>query len=408
MGSNTMAYIIRQVKASSIIKIQIVYEFKRFLDRLIDDDAIDVPHEDAQATIGDTNDPFTSISMSKNFADKNIAANDAYILIDDIFGKNKTGFIDGSYKRSNTDEVLGRRAKHVCEELMETYDKVDGSITFGLHHKIHTLKQNGSSIADYYHKLNAMWKQFDAMIELRKCTCHAVDNLKNYNKLIKLMQFLMGLDDYYMQIRSSILSREVLPDVRCAYATISSEESHRVASGSIAGSSQKNQAYAFVSNIIGYPVDFGKKKLGQNVKGKNISNNNSVGSSSSSGFTDEQMTTLISLIKDNKVERMCRPIWQSKMISDGKIVNSSANQHMTNTDKELNNVYDISHIKIKVDHPNGTKALISKIGNLRLPNGLVLFDVLVVTKYYVSLISVHKLAKDNKILVAFDESRCIS
>ncbi|GJS88046.1 ribonuclease H-like domain-containing protein [Tanacetum coccineum] len=96
---------------------------------------------------------------------------------------------------------------------------------------------------------------------------------------------------------------------------------------------------------------------------------------------------------------------ESKMISDGKIVDSSANQHLTNTDKELNNVYDISHIKIKVDHPNGTKDLISKIGNLGLPNGLVLFDVLVVPKYGVTLISVHKLAKDNKIFVAFDESR---
>ncbi|GKE65453.1 ribonuclease H-like domain-containing protein [Tanacetum coccineum] len=76
-------------------------------------------------------------------------------------GKNKTGFIDGSCKRSNIDEVLGR--------------------------------------------------QWD--------------------------RFLMGHDDSYMQIRSSILSREVLPYVRSACATISSEESHRVASGSIADSS---------------------------------------------------------------------------------------------------------------------------------------------------------------------------
>ncbi|GJX72609.1 hypothetical protein Tco_0309780 [Tanacetum coccineum] len=130
MGSNTMAYIIRQVKSSLIIKMnsysvdkndpkdvqlqnkdimydiassvetiistwdfvekmnysltlkQVMarsfYEFKRFLDRLNDDDAIALPHEDAQATLGDTNDLFTSISMSKDFADNNIAANDAY------------------------------------------------------------------------------------------------------------------------------------------------------------------------------------------------------------------------------------------------------------------------------------------------------------------------------------------
>ncbi|GJQ94182.1 ribonuclease H-like domain-containing protein [Tanacetum coccineum] len=93
--------------------------------------------------------------------------------------------------------------------------------------------------------------------------------------------------------------------------------------------------------IIGYPADLKKKKNGQNTKGKNILNNNDVGSSSSSGFTDEQTATLISLIKDNKV---------------GK--NMQAN--------------------MTVRHPNGTEAFISKIGNLKLPNGLVLFDVLVI------------------------------
>ncbi|GJU76067.1 ribonuclease H-like domain-containing protein [Tanacetum coccineum] len=120
--------------------------------------------------------------------------------------------------------------------------------------------------------------------------------------------------------------------------------------------------------IIGYPADFGKNKPGQNVKGKSISNNNSVGSSSSSGFTNEQMATIISLIKDNKV---------------GKNVEAN----------------------MAVGHPDGTEAFISKIGNLRLPNGLVLFDMLVTLEYCVTLISVHKLAKDNNILVAFDESR---
>nr|GEU65714.1 hypothetical protein [Tanacetum cinerariifolium] len=94
-------------------------------------------------------------------------------------GKNKTGFINGSC----------RRAKHVWDELKETYDKADGS---------------------------------------------------KHNQLIKLMQFLMGLDDTYMQIRSSILSRENILDVRSAYAIISNEESHMIATGSVSGTSQRN------------------------------------------------------------------------------------------------------------------------------------------------------------------------
>ncbi|GJS70337.1 ribonuclease H-like domain-containing protein [Tanacetum coccineum] len=330
-------------------------------------------------------------------------------------GKNKIGFIDGSCKRSNTDEVLGKqwdrvnaivlgwilnsiseelflsqifskRAKHVWEELKETYDKVDGSIMFGLHNQINTLKHNGSFIADYYHKLNALWKQFDAMIELPKCVCNTSESFKKH---------------------------KTLPDVRSAYATISSKESHRVIVGNIAGSSQRNQASAFVSNvpnsqnfqrsnqnfsvgpsrpnhmnntrqgrgsglnnnrpsggfglvcencrfnghtidscfkIIGYPIDFGKKKCGQNFKKQSVSNNNYVRKSSSYGFVDEQMATLISLIKNNKV---------------GKNV----------------------HANMEVGHLNGTEAYISKIGNLRLSNGLTLYDVMVIPEYCVTLIS---------------------
>ncbi|GJS19359.1 hypothetical protein Tco_0447991 [Tanacetum coccineum] len=146
--------------------------------------------------------------------------------------------------------------------------------------------------------------------------------------------------------------------------------------------------------IIGYPADFGKKKSNQSFKGKNIYNNNSVRTSSSSGFTDEQMATLIFLIYDNKI---------GKNVQDNMV---GANQHMTYTDKELDNILDISHLKLKVGHPNGTKAFIYKIGNLKLSNGLTLYGVLVIPKYCVTFISVHKLAKENKVVVAFDENKC--
>ncbi|GJV17686.1 hypothetical protein Tco_1363009 [Tanacetum coccineum] len=107
-----------------------------------------------------------------------------------------------------------------------------------------------------------------------------------------------------------------MPTEKSAYATISSEESHKVSSGSVFGSYLRNQASGFGSNvpnrgkfskgidrcfkIIGYLANFGKKKSGQVTKGKNVSNN-AVRSSSYFGFTDEQMATLIYLIKDNKV-----------------------------------------------------------------------------------------------------------
>ncbi|GJW82057.1 ribonuclease H-like domain-containing protein [Tanacetum coccineum] len=123
--------------------------------------------------------------------------------------------------------------------------------------------------------------------------------------------------------------------------------------------------------IISYPADFGKKKSNQSFKGRNVSNNNAVGTNSSSGFTDEQMATLISLIKDNKNGKNAHAN-MAELVCNGKIVNSWASQHMTYIDKELDNVLDISHLKIKVGYPNGTEDFISKIGNLKLSNGLIL------------------------------------
>ncbi|GJY29242.1 hypothetical protein Tco_0405009, partial [Tanacetum coccineum] len=48
-----------------------------------------------------------------------------------------------------------------------------------------------------------------------------------HNKLMKLMQFLMGLDDVYLPIRSSLLTQTELPDVKDAFVIVCREESHR-------------------------------------------------------------------------------------------------------------------------------------------------------------------------------------
>ncbi|XP_071740248.1 uncharacterized protein [Rutidosis leptorrhynchoides] len=94
--------------------------------------------------------------------------------------KNKVGFIDGTCVKSTTDPALASQwdrcnsvvlswilssiseelymgqifpnnASAVWKDLSDTYDKVDGSVTFNLHHKINSLTQSGSYVADYYH-----------------------------------------------------------------------------------------------------------------------------------------------------------------------------------------------------------------------------------------------------------------
>ncbi|GJU24701.1 ribonuclease H-like domain-containing protein [Tanacetum coccineum] len=82
--------------------------------------------------------------------------------------------------------------------------------------------------------------------------------------------FLMGLGDTYMQIRSSIPSRETLPEVRSAYDTIYSKESYRVfASGSSFRTSQRSQTSAFVSNAPN-KGSFQRNQTSSNVHRPNV------------------------------------------------------------------------------------------------------------------------------------------
>nr|GEW06902.1 ribonuclease H-like domain-containing protein [Tanacetum cinerariifolium] len=54
-----------------------------------------------------------------------------------------------------------------------------------------------------------------------------IENVSKHDQLVKLMQFLMVLNDVYQPIRSSLLTRETLPTVKDAFTIVSKEESHR-------------------------------------------------------------------------------------------------------------------------------------------------------------------------------------
>ncbi|GKC14178.1 hypothetical protein Tco_1010960 [Tanacetum coccineum] len=136
----------------------------------------------------------------------------------------------------------------LCREvkLCETYDRIAGSIMFNLLQKINSFKQGGLLVSEYYHKLNSLWREFDILTKLPDYTCVARTEGVNHDKMLKLMQFLMGLDDIYQPIRSNILTREILLEVKDAFVIVSREESHRgIPFSSV--KTDKPQASAFMS-----------------------------------------------------------------------------------------------------------------------------------------------------------------
>ncbi|GJS69378.1 hypothetical protein Tco_0702219 [Tanacetum coccineum] len=317
-------------------------------------------------------------------------------------------------------QVFSKNAKTIWDELEETYSKQDASVIFNMHYKIHSLCQYGALLSEYYHK-------------------------------------------------SIILTTDPIPDVRGAFATLSRDESHRstqshyvpkIGNGNTAFLARTNNKVNNNNNnwsgsnnqpiklnrpnlvcthcnmnghiadrcfeLIGYPPNF-KKNTSPN-KGSASNNVVSGNKDKSHTFTDDQYKRLMSLISEksgsssipaniagtNCVMSFCSSRLynhNSNIISYkiyiGCIIDFGASQHMTYTIINRFTIVIVSKLNMTVGHPNGTKALVTHIGSLKLTNNIVIHNVLVVPGYQVSLLSVHSLSKDNKFRVVFDEDTCV-
>ncbi|XP_070001852.1 uncharacterized protein [Nicotiana sylvestris] len=84
-----------------------------------------------------------------------------------------------------------------------------------------------NSVTSYYSKIKDLWDELDVIAPLASCDCEesrpSVELLKN----IRLLQFLMGLNESYRNIRSNILAKRPVITVNEAYAMVTEEESQR-------------------------------------------------------------------------------------------------------------------------------------------------------------------------------------
>ncbi|GJT41668.1 cysteine-rich receptor-like protein kinase 8 [Tanacetum coccineum] len=99
-------------------------------------------------------------------------------------------------------------ASSLWKELQEHYSQLDGHRVYQLTHDLVQLKQNNTAIKIYYHKLKGLWDEVDGERDQWK----------------RLIQFLMGLDECYANIRGQILLMNPVPTVAKAYNMIRQEE----------------------------------------------------------------------------------------------------------------------------------------------------------------------------------------
>ncbi|XP_071728346.1 uncharacterized protein [Rutidosis leptorrhynchoides] len=342
--------------------------------------------------------------------------------------KNKVGFIDGTCIKNTTDGVLARQWDRcnavvliwllgslseelysgsifsvddatVWKDLKDTYDKIDGSVIFNLYQNINTVKQGNSTLAEYYHKLSSLWVQYDAMIKLTKCTCDAAQSNQTHNNMLRLMQFLMGLNDCYMVVRSNLLLRDPLPDVKTAYSVISREESHRSA---INGESSKPQNSVFLSQsdtnstVVNYSNtnrnnNFNRGNAGTNTFNRNVNSDLKCTKCNRVGHTIDRCFEVVGYPSNwkrkpfvNKFNNNNKSVTNNNAVSSSSDVSGSSNMNLTN---------------------DQMMRLLSLINEKNYVNEIANDNIAVIPEYCVNLLSVYKLSKDNDLFVGFDKSK---
>ncbi|XP_074285495.1 uncharacterized protein LOC141611005 [Silene latifolia] len=123
-------------------------------------------------------------------------------------------------------------SKQLWEELNERYNQTNAPHLYKLRKEMTQISQGNDTVAEYYARLKSVWEDLRSIDPLPDCTCAAIatctcqllkriverDNRNN------LIDFLMGLDKKYDQIRGHILALEPLPTVNQAFAKVHQSE----------------------------------------------------------------------------------------------------------------------------------------------------------------------------------------
>ena len=120
-------------------------------------------------------------------------------------------------------------ALEIWNDLRDTHSQGNGPRVFQLHKDIASMCQGESSITNYFTQLKLFWDQLQNFrptptCSCGKCTCNLPQKLEDLRLQESVMQFLMGLNESYSQIKGQILLMKPLPTINKVFSLLIQEE----------------------------------------------------------------------------------------------------------------------------------------------------------------------------------------
>lgn len=176
-------------------------------------------------------------------------------------------------------------AKKIWSDFQERFDRSNLTRIYHLWTEIATMRQGTDSVTTYLSKMKDFWDELNILAPLMSnCDCEEARPSIEHLKSQRLLQFLMGMNESYSNIRSNILVRRPVVTVNEAYAIVTQKESQRTLGvvdnkeplNLLAGKAQmvrpktpglvcehcryKGHLKENCYKIFGYPADFKSKK----------------------------------------------------------------------------------------------------------------------------------------------------
>ncbi|XP_070047259.1 uncharacterized protein [Nicotiana tomentosiformis] len=129
--------------------------------------------------------------------------------------KNELGFIEGTYLKSSYKGELANQWER-CNTVVLSWIGRTGFTNYS---------RSTDSVTSYYTKMKDLWDKIDLLVPSPGCDCEETRPFIEQFKYLCLLQFLVGLNESYSQVRSKILLKTLVLNVIQAYALVIQEES---------------------------------------------------------------------------------------------------------------------------------------------------------------------------------------
>ncbi|KAL2247235.1 UNVERIFIED_CONTAM: Retrovirus-related Pol polyprotein from transposon RE1 [Sesamum indicum] len=123
-------------------------------------------------------------------------------------------------------------SRALWKELENRYDQSNGPMEYQLKKELGGVIQGTMSLSAYFSKIMKLWDELSCITPTPSCTCgNCTCGSSKESARIKendqLIQFLMGLNEAYDDVRSQILVMEPRPDINKAYSMVLNVEKQR-------------------------------------------------------------------------------------------------------------------------------------------------------------------------------------